>query len=343
VQKENKMNINEIQIKMVQQFDRIGHLAEGLAAVSWLPGEGRDFSDPVRYGYDEVRPLALVLETTANGGLTFSIAISRPYKGRLVFVTHGKWDFRAPIIPGGRQQQMDLSNPQHRLNAKRAIDALHKVLDYGFAVKRGEAPTLAQPRWPDVLTLPNGRFVEDYSPVLGAEDRNALGDAASIMVRIPNPASRILARRGLESVEQAEKDPALFEELAAEIRSSAPDMELSESAVCEALLDPSSAVTVSVDIKTAAATRPADAAAYLRGQVSRRAANAATDHELLIAALNPDQPLVMRRLSAVQLCDIADWQEMPEPYVGALLAPVDWKPSSKFAVLDTVEATAGAT
>lgn len=334
------MNINEIQGLMVQQFDRVGHLAEGLAAVSWLPGKNKNFEDPIRYGYDEVRPLALVLETTANGGLTFSIAISRPRKGRLVFVTHGKWDFRAPIIPGGRQQQMDLSNPQHRLNAKRAIDALHKVLDYGFAVKRGEAPALAQPRWPDVLTLPNGRFVEDYAPVLGAEDRNALGDAASIMVRIPNPAAKILARRGLESVEQAERDPALFEELAAEIRSSAPDMELSESAVCEALLDPSSAVTVSVDIKTAAATRPADAAAYLRGQVSRRAANAATDHELLIAALNPDQPLVMKRLSAVQLCDIADWQDMPEPYAGAILAPVDWKPSNKFSVLDTVEAMA---
>ena len=337
------MNIGHIQEKMVQQFDRIGHLAEGLAAVSWLPGEGRNFDDPIRYGYDEVRPLALVMETTANGGLTFSIAISRPYKGRLVFVTHGKWDFRAPIIPGGRMQQMDLNNPQHRLNAKRAIDALHKVLDYGFAVKRGEAPQLAQPVWPDVLTMPNGRFVEDYSPVLGAEDRNALGAVPAITVRLPNPAAKILARRGLESAAQAERDPALFEELAAEIRSSSPDMELSESTVCEALLDPSSSVTVSVDIKTAAATRPADAAAYLRRQVSRRAANAATDHELLVAALNPDQPLVMKRLSAVQLCDIADWQDMPEPYAGALLAPVDWKPASKFAVLDTVEATAEAT
>ncbi len=332
------MDISEIQIKMVQQFDRIGHLAEGLAAVSWLPGEGRDFSDSIRYGYDEIRPLAVVLETTANGGLTCSLAISRPHKGRLVFVTHGKWDFRAPIVPGGRQQQMDLSNPQHRLNAKRAIDALHKVLDYGFAVKRGEAPKLAQPIWPDVMALPNGRFVEDYAPVLGAQDRNALGTVPAITVRIPNPAAKILARRGLESVEQAERDPALFEELAAEIRSSSPDMELSESAVCEELLDPSSAVTVSVDIKTAVATRPADAAAYLRRQVSRRAANAATDHELLIAALNPDQPLVMKRLSAVQLCDIADWQDMPEPYAGAILAPVDWKPSNKFSVLDTVEA-----
>lgn len=337
------MNISEIQTKMVQQFDRIGHLVEGLAAVSWLPGEGKTFDDTVRYGYDAVRPLAVVLETTAHGGLTCSIAISRPHKGRLIFVTHGKWDFRAPIVPGGRMQQMDLSNPQHRLNATRAIDALHKVLDYGFALKRGEEPTLQAPRWPDVISLPNGRFVEDYTPVLGAQDRNPLGAVQEIKVTIPNPAAKILARRGLESAAQAEKDPALFEELAAEIRSSAPDMELSEAAVCEALLDPDAPVSVSVDIKTAAASRPADAAQYLRRQVSRRVANEATDQELIVAALNPDRPLVMNRLSAVQLCDIADWQDMPAPYAGSLLAPVDWKPSNKFSVLDTVEATAEAT
>ena len=337
------MNISDIQAKMVQQFDRVGHLVEGLAAVSWLPGEGRTFDDPTRYGYDEVRPLAVVLETTAGGGLTCSISISRPYKGRLVFVTHGKWDFRAPIVPGGRMQQMDLSNPQHRLNATRAIDALHKVLDYGFAVKRGEAPVLAQPQWPDVLTMPNGRFVEDYTPVLGAQDRNPLGTVREIAVKIPNPAAKILARRGLESAAQAEKDPALFEELAAEIRSAAPDMELSEAAVCEALLAPDAPVSVLVDIKAAAQSRPSDAAQYLRRQVSRRVASEATDQELLVAALNPDKPLVMNRLSAVQLCDIADWQDMPAPYAGAFLSPIDWKPSSKFAVLDTVEATAEAT
>ena len=336
------MNIGHIQSKMVQQLDRIGHLVEGLAAVSWLPGEGRNFDDPTRYGLDEVRPLALVLETTANGGLTFSIAISRPHNGRLVFVTHGKWDFRAPIVPGGRMQQMDLNNPQHRLNAKRAIDALHKVLDYGFAVKRGEAAALAQPQWPSVLTMPNGRFVEDYTPVLGAQDRNPLSAVSSMEVRIPNPAAKILARRGLESAAQAEKDPALFEELAAEIRSSAPDMEFSESAVCEALLDPDAPVSVSVDIKAAINTRPADAAQYLRRQVSRRVASEATDQELIVAALNPDQPLVLKRLSAVQLCDIADWQDMPAPYAGALLAPLDWTPATKFAVLNTVEATAEA-
>jgi hypothetical protein len=335
--------ISDIQVKMINQFDRIGHLVEGLAAVSWLPGEGRTFDDTIRYGYDEVRPLAVVLETTANGGLTCSLAISRPHKGRLVFVTHGKWDFRAPIVPGGRMQQMDLNNPQHRLNATRAIDALHKILDFGFACKRGEAPVLAQPVWPDVLTLPNGRFVEDYAPVLGAQDRNPLGAVREIAVKIPNPAAKILARRGMDSAAQAEKDPALFEELAAEIRSAAPDMELSESAVCEALLDPDAPVSVSVDIKAAINTRPADAAQYLRRQVSRRVASEATDQELLVAALNPEQPLVMKRLSAVQLCDIADWQDMPAPYAGAFLSPVDWKPSSKFSVLDAVEATAEAT
>jgi hypothetical protein len=72
-------------------------------------------------------------------------------------------------------------------------------------------------------------------------------------------------------------------------------------------------------------------------------ANEATDQELIVAALNPEKPLVLKRLSAVQLCDIADWQDMPAPYAGALLAPLDWTPSSKFAVLNTVEATAETT
>jgi len=336
------MRLSEIQTKMVQQFDRIGHLVEGLAAVSWLPGEARTFDDPIRYGLEEIRPLAVILETMAEGGLTVSIAISRPCNGRLVFVTQGKWDFRAPIIPGGRMAQMDLNKTHHRVLATRAIDAMHRLLDYGFACKRGEAPVLAKPAWPSVLTMPNGRFVEDYTPVLGAQDRNPLVSVREMTVRLPNPAAKILARRGLESLDQAEKDPALFEELAAEIRSSAPDMEFSESAVCEALLNPEAPVTVGVDIKSVIADKPADAAHYLRRQVSRRVASEATDQELIVAALNPEQPLVMNRLSSIQLCDIADWQDMPAPYTGAFLAPIDWTPANRFSVYDTVEATAEA-
>jgi hypothetical protein len=330
------MNLTKLQSDLIKSFDRVSHLCEGLAAVSWLPGEGQTFDTTKRAADDETRPLAVILEVTEGGGLTLSVAISRPYKGKLCFVTHGKWDFRAPIIAGGREAQLNLNKPKHRLNAKRACDALHKMLDYGFAAKRGEAPELEKPRFPVVIELPNGRFVEDYAPVLGAQDRNPLGNVSSIVVRLPNPAAKILARHGLESAEQAEKDPALFEALASEVRACVPDMDLSEEAVCEALLDPAAPVPVMVDIKTALHTMPATAADSLRRQVSRRVASEATDSELLVAAANPDRPIMLSRLSAVQLCDIADWQDLPEPYTGALLAPVLWSPQSKFAAIEAM-------
>lgn len=330
------MHLNEIQKQMIQQLDRVSQFTEGLAGVAWQPGEGCTFDEPIRYASEETRPVATILETTANSGLTLSIATARPYNGRLVFVTHGKWDFRAPIIPGGQREQLNLNKPKHRLNLRRGIEALHEILNYGFACKRGESPELAKPVWPIVMQLENGRFVEDYTPVLGAQDKNTLAAVREIAVRLPNPAAKILARRGLESAEQAEKDPQLFDELAAEIRATAPDMELTETAVCEALLNPEAPVLLSVDIKTAAAKMPLSTADQLRQRVSRRAANEATDQELLIAAANPDQPLVMNRLSKVQVCDIADWQDLPAPYAGSILAPVVWSPRTKFAVIDEV-------
>lgn len=326
------------QAEMIQQFDRVSHLTEGLAAVTWQPGEGKTWDDPVRYGLEEFRPLATVLETTANGGLTLSIAAARPHKGRLVFVTHGKWDFRAPIIPTGTREQLCLNKPKHRLNAKRGLELLHDVLDFGFATKRGENPGLAKPVWPDVTVLSfTGRFVEDFTPVLGARDKNPMTQISEIVLRLPNPAAKILARHGLDSAAQAEKDPQLFEQLAGEIRAAVPDIELSEETVCEALLAADEQMQVAVDIKTALHLAPATVASQLRRNASRRAQNEATDQELLAAAANPAQPLIMKRLSSIQVCDIADWQELPEPYAGDILAPVNWSTATKFAALDAVD------
>jgi hypothetical protein len=182
------------------------------------------------------------------------------------------------------------------------------------------------------------RALEDFSPVLGAIDRNPFGSVGSVVVSFPNPAGKILSRRGIEAIDN-HTSQTVVDEIAMDIRLEVPDIEISESEVAEAILDPESPLRVAVDIKTAIETMPDTTATILRHQTSKRAQREATDQELFTALANPSKPLVMHRLSAIQVNDIAAWQNLPRPYAGDLLAPIDWQPAYRFNTRPVEEAT----
>ena len=386
-------------VETLRNFNRVSDICIGFVGDEWLPGEMRTFNERTRKVRDAKRPLALNLEVTQNAGLVLSWATSHVQNGRLVFQTRGKIDFHAPIVSGGRGNQLNLDRPKHRLNCKLACDILRKIADVGYATLRGEDPQLADPRWPklymsfqpgrevidhDKLTalamsaapaelveqyrnmlyqdmvqidgkmirvaaavlpdsvladgISNNLVVEDYSPVLGAIDRPLdISSADDVEIELPNPAAKILARRGIDDVENVAQ--WVLDEMSSEFRAALPDYALSEESVCDAFLDTDSTVRATVDIKTAIVSHPQAAAVQLRQVASGRARREATDQELLAAALSPGQPVVLNRLSKIQVNTTDAWQEsMPAWYAGDFLAPVNWKPAHRAAAVEEFDA-----
>jgi hypothetical protein len=172
------------------------------------------------------------------------------------------------------------------------------------------------------------RALEDYTPVLGAADRNTLSDISHVQVYMPNPASKILARRGLEEINNHTAQ-WVVDEISTEIRLTMPDIVLSEEETAEAILNPNDPMAVSVDIKTAMEQMPDAAEAALRFQASKRSQREATRQELFTAVANPGKPIVLRRLSAIQLNTVEEWQNTPAPYAGSILSPLKFAQAAR--------------
>lgn len=166
--------------------------------------------------------------------------------------------------------------------------------------------------------------IEDFSPVLGDLDRNPFGAVHDITVSLANPASKILARHGLDTAEGMPQ--FILDDILREMYAEVGDIKPTESEMCDALLSPENPLEVTLDVKTAIEQMPATAATALRMQAPKRAQREATDEELFTAALFPAKPLVLSRLSAIQVNRAAEWQNTPFPYRGELLAPVDFVP-----------------
>jgi hypothetical protein len=166
--------------------------------------------------------------------------------------------------------------------------------------------------------------LEDFSPVLGDMDRNPFGSVSDMTVSLPNPAGKILARHGLETAEGMPQ--WILDDILRGMYAEVGDIKPTESEMCDALLSPDQPLEVTIDIKTAIEQMPSAAANYLRLCAPKRAQREATDEELFTAAMFPAKPLVLSRLSAIQVNWAAEWQNTPFPYRGELLAPVEFVP-----------------
>ena len=170
--------------------------------------------------------------------------------------------------------------------------------------------------------------IEDFSPVLGDMDRNPFGSVSDMTVSLPNPAGKILARHGLDTAEGMPQ--WILDDILRGMYAEVGDIKPTESEMCDALLSPDQPLAVTIDIKTAIEQLPSEAANYLRFNAPKRAQREATDEELFTAAMNPAKPLVLSRLSAIQVNWAAEWQNTPFPYRGELLAPVEFVPKKNY-------------
>lgn len=159
---------------------------------------------------------------------------------------------------------------------------------------------------------------EDYSPVLGVSTTNPV-------VALTNPAREVLKRRGVTNV--AALPQAEVDELVAEFRAqSFLGDKLTLEEVYDALLNPWAPALGSEGFG-----RLADEVLLVAMRKKARGLAAeATDGDMLRAIKNPKKPLVVSRMAKTQVVAVDDLQ-LPHPYVGNFLPPLDWEPPMRAA------------
>lgn len=163
---------------------------------------------------------------------------------------------------------------------------------------------------------------QSFEPVLGVPHWNP----AEALRLMPNPADALLFKHGVTDLETVQAET--LDRLVAEFRQSVPLGErLTEEEVFDALCNPAAQVNCAAGFEGFEQHRVALAMRHACG--SRRAAWEASDEDLLRAARDPRQPLILSRLSATQIVTAESLTALPAPYAGDLLPPTDWRPPTR--------------
>lgn len=151
---ENEVNdlINQ-QVVELRRFSRVAAALTGLVALMWLPGRQQRFSGPRRIGgssQDRLRrPIAVKMEVTDTGGLSFSGAVARPRHGKMVYGGIFRYEFTQPMTIGARGACLPADN---LVLARRAVGMLRALVRYGErAVSQPRSVRPALPRHPSFL------------------------------------------------------------------------------------------------------------------------------------------------------------------------------------------------
>jgi hypothetical protein len=310
------------QRRLLKRFDDVSHYLGGAAAGMYLPGIDQSFDNPVRHIGGNRRPPLLTLEVK-DDSLTFSGAISRLRNDKLIYSVIFSYDISLVYTPRGGGKTLPANNI---VLARRANELLAALTAYGRRASFGMHEELQPLRLPTVVR-DGGRIVaEDYTSILGFEADNPAKNINTVDIRRPNPADKILARRGIEYPLGASQ-PEL-EDMVVEFRSESPDFEIEWSTAVEALLFKRPYFNVALPLEEATVYAPEAAVLAMRSELPKKYQWEASFNDLLLAAKNPQNPLRISRLSAVQLFPMETAQDLPDDYAGTVLTPNNWAPSS---------------
>lgn len=310
------------QRRLLKRFDDVSHYLTGVSAGLYLPGIDQTFDNPVKPLGKLRRPPLLTLEVK-DDSLTFTGAISRPRNGKLAYSVIFSYDISLVYSPRGGGKTLPANNI---VLARRANELLSAVVAYGRRVSFDMHEELQPIRFPTAIRE-DGRIVaEDYSCVLGFEADNPASRIDVVDVRLPNPAEKILARRGIDyplGVDQPE-----LEDMVVEFKAAVPDFDVEWSAAVEALLFRKPYFSVKLPRDEATLYAPEAVVLAMRAELPAKYRWEASFNDLLLAAKNPTNPLQISRLSAVQLFPTETAYDLPEDYSGTVLTPNNWAPSS---------------
>jgi hypothetical protein len=317
------------QQRLLRRLESVSHYLGGVVAGMWLPGIDSTFDSPVRR-IGGRRPVFLTLEVCDNGSLNFTGAISRFRSDKFLFSPIFAYDVSAPFTRRGGGRVLPANN---LILARRANDLLAALISYGRDMSFGVHAAITPPAFPKVICDAAGTLFEDYSPVLGLALPNPARDVARVPVSRPNPAAKILAQHGLDSVTGC--DSSQLSQIVNEFRAQFADFEIDGKDVMTALNAPDSGFCFSVPFDVALAHAPQETVNAMRLALSPRYRADAGYTDLMLAAKNPSDRLYISRLSAIQIFTVDDAQDLPEEYGGTVLAPVNWvPPEPKIAPVD---------
>lgn len=306
------------QRRLLKRWENVSHYLDGVCVGMYLPGIDQTFDNPTRRITGR-RPPLLTLE---GDSLNFTGAISRPNNDKLVYTPIFSYDLTMPFTPRGGGRSLPANNI---VLARRANELLAGLVAFGQRVSFGVHEDLPPFKFPEVVRNERGKIVaEDYAGVLGLELENPARTLDVVAVRKSNPAAKILARHGIDfpmSVGTVELD-----NLVNEFRAEFVGFEIEWATAVDALLFQREHCAFSLPREEAVVSAPEAVVAAMRAALPPKYQWEASFNDLLAAAKNPQQPVKISRLSAVQLFPVETVQDMPEDYAGTVLSPVDWSP-----------------
>ena len=315
------------QRRLLEKLESVLHYLGGVCVGQWLPGSNRTFDEPVKkVNLTGSRPCFVVCEVQDDGRLSFTGSIPRAFDCRraMRFSTAFAYDITMPFARRGGPAGLSLP-ANNVVLAGRAVAFLQRLLGVGRAIGFNTDAGISQPRFP--LPVFNRRGVvveEDYTPVLGLEIENPTAGIRSVPIRLPNPTSAILARRGLNDVTDSNYQTLL--ELVAEFRAAFPGYDIPPDTIANAFNSSPAYFEFQAEFETALTLSPLSVVGAVRAALPLKYMLDASYSDLLRAAHHPDQPVRISRLSAMQVFSADEAQELPAGYCGNVLAPVNWAP-----------------
>ena len=286
-----------------------------VVAGMYLPGKRCTFEKPLKQingGRQQVRPVLLTAALAETGALIFSGAIARPREQRMCYDTIFEYDISQPYSVQGTGAVLPAGNT---VLASRANDLLAALSRYVCQVEYHLADPLGSFQFPDLVRDKAGKIVaEDYKRVLGLQtDNPALKVGQSIRLQTKNPAAEILDGRSVEKLSSEE-----FRLAVEKFQAILSDVKISVDSAARALRDNKPYFYFDVSLTEAARLSPAGVLQRLRDALPKWYRWEVSDADLMAAVQTPDQPLMISRLSRIQIASFSSLFELPDGYVGSV-------------------------
>lgn len=300
------------QIELVQQLDaELRYWLDGVVGVMHVGGVGGKLNE-LRRGREANRPPCVTLEPRRNGQIMLGLVVSRPKNGRFVYDTVlGHWDLSVPIRHGG---PLNESKPRHRRVVSWGLQMLRWLADYGRNVRDGRS-SMTSPAamiMPRVL-IPFAHGAERVNSISQQMFPDALVDAQSVAGKTLID-SRIVPD---DEVANAINNDAALEDFRPVLGQTIANPFRFRSALH---LDTGKMVSLSEIYEGA---HP-DILLAARKAVGRSFESGATDSDIVAAANNPQKDMQLSLFSKIQAVPVELLAELPEPYAGHALPPVNW-------------------
>lgn len=299
------------QIDLVRQLDaELSYWLDGVTALMHVPGVAGRF-DTFRRGREANRPPCVTLEPKRTGELMLGLVVSRPKNGRFVYDTVlGHWDFSTPIRRGG---PLNEDKPRHRRVAAWGLQLLRGLIDHGRRVRAGTATVndavMAMPR----LLVPFDSGKEKIDTLKQRMVADAVIDAQTV-------AGKTLIDARI--VPDADAAYAVDHDTALEDFRPVLGQHVTNPFRNVSGVHVSGRFVPLSEIYSGAAPEILAAARKL---VNRGVESGATDADIVQAANNPNRDMFLSLFSRIQVLPVEALSELPEPYAGSLLPPVDWR------------------